>query len=415
MYTNQRLYKYRGPDSSQDYNDRIEENYKDLVYLYNTVELLKGQIERGSSVAIKNLNALYRYLDEVEARLDALEAASNTLSMTSSTQLDNDRFDATAYAVQAADRCTYLSNDDGLTLPKVDAGSVSKIKFYNAAGLTEIIPSSVETVVVPITTTADGTNAIIETSQPYYAIQDKPGAVWERNVIVNTPDLTDGAQMYLFVRIPDELTATADTNCISFTPFPAYNIDILDISYSTDPNIMLSNSSAWTTFNEDQIYYQATGAAGNLMPGGWTDDEIIDSGPKVFYFDPKPITAIRFKLRQMNYLVKNSNYIYTYGMSKLDIRNDKFLDTGRAIIRFDAPNGDTISNITGITPYLWNIPEYMVTDVFDYRIIWETSYDSGSYTLTEVPFSQRVWVEVTLTKTTSGGTPQLTNLVLNYS
>lgn len=415
MHTQQRFYQYRGPDSSEDYNNRIEENYKDLVYLYNLSEKLSGLIDAGSSSALKNLNALVRHIDVLEARIAALEANDNTISMTSNSQVDNNRFNSTAYNITSSLRCSYLGNDDGLTLPKIESSSVSKLKFYDSAGVKEIIPSSVETLVVPISSSADTSSSVIETSQPYHAITSKPGVVWERNVITSTPDLVDGAQMYFFVRIPDELTASADSNCLVFSPFPAFNVDVLEISYSVDPNVKLGNASTWTPFNYDQIYYQADGASGNLIPGGWSGDEIVNCGPKIFYFDPKPITAIRMKLRQNNYFTKGANYIYSYGLSSLDIRNDKFLDTGKCIIRFDAPASDTISSVTSVTPYIWNVAESFVNDVFSYRLIWETSYNSGVYTTSSVPLSKRVWVEVTLNKTLDGGTPQLTNLVLNYS
>ena len=35
IYTKRRTRQYNGPLNSDDHNSRIEENYKDLVYLYN--------------------------------------------------------------------------------------------------------------------------------------------------------------------------------------------------------------------------------------------------------------------------------------------------------------------------------------------------------------------------------------------
>ena len=35
LNTKKRDYQYNGPVESSDYNERVEENYKDLVYLYN--------------------------------------------------------------------------------------------------------------------------------------------------------------------------------------------------------------------------------------------------------------------------------------------------------------------------------------------------------------------------------------------
>jgi hypothetical protein len=85
------------------------------------------------------------------------------------------------------------------------------------------------------------------------------------------------------------------------------------------------------------------------------------------------------------------------------------------MIRFDAPSTDTISSVTSVTPQIWNTPEYLVDDVFSYRVIWETSFNSGSYTLTPVALSKRVWIEVTLKQTPDQGTPALSGLILKYT
>jgi hypothetical protein len=292
---------------------------------------------------------------------------------------------------------------------------MSKIKFTNTDG-TYTIPSSLETLVSPISTTADNSSAVVDTSQPVNAILAKAGKVWERNIITSSLNSADGAQCYLYIKIPNDLSAVAETNAISFTPFPLKMVDILEIAYSTDVNIALGSvGSQWKVLNDTSIYFNAAGAAGNIAPGAWTGDEIISSGPKNFYFDPKPVTAFRIKLRQKNAFNESAKFVYSYGLSKLDIRYDKFLDSGKTIIRFDAPSGDTISTVKSLTPQMWNIPEYLVSSCFSYRVIWETSYNSNTYTLSPVPFSKRVWIEVTLNKTPNSGTPSLSGLIMKYS
>lgn len=413
-YTQKRNERFRGP-LSEDFNAQIEEQFRDLVYLYNISAQQKDDAGKGFLVYLKELTAAASALVSIESRLTALEAASNTVSFTSENQIDNTRFDATAYKINAVDQCTFSSMYNILTLPKVTSSSMSKIKFTNDDG-TYSIPSTLETYISGSASSADTSTAVIDTSQPYNAIVASPGKVWERNVIASAPNVTYGAEMYFYIRIPNDLSTTADTNNISLTPFPMKTVDILEIAYSTDPNIALNSSTAtWTVFNSTQTYYNAPGAAGNIIPGGWSGDAILASGARSFYFNPKPITALRFKLRQKNYYTEGSKTIYSYGLSKLDVRYDKFLDTGKTIIRFDAPAGDTISNIVSLTPQIWNVPEYQVSSVFSYRVIWETAYNSNVYTLNKVPSSQRIWIEVTLNKTPEGGTPSLSGLILKYT
>ena len=46
IHTSKRDYKYNGPVDSADYNLRIEENYKDLVYLYNKASLIDSKLAK---------------------------------------------------------------------------------------------------------------------------------------------------------------------------------------------------------------------------------------------------------------------------------------------------------------------------------------------------------------------------------
>lgn len=100
-------------------------------------------------------------------------------------------------------------------------------------------------------------------------------------------------------------------------------------------------------------------------------------------------------------------------MSKLDVRFDKFIDSGKAIIKFDAPVNTTINSITSVQPQIWNVPEYFVDNVFSYRVLWQT--ESSTFTTQPVPQSSSVWVEVTLNRTPGGGTPVLSGLLLSYT
>jgi hypothetical protein len=46
IYTKKRTKQYNGPLNSDDHNARIEENYKDLVYLYNKYNIFDQKLLR---------------------------------------------------------------------------------------------------------------------------------------------------------------------------------------------------------------------------------------------------------------------------------------------------------------------------------------------------------------------------------
>lgn len=411
-YTSRRNYQYRGPSMSEDYNLRIEENYKDLVTLYNKQASLDADLEQASSVFVKDLLSLARGLLSLETRIEVLEEGLNKIGFYSSDQIDVDRFDSTPYAIQSVDRCSFSDQYGILTLPKVETSCVSKVRYSNDDG-TYSIPASLEVNVIQDVDTADNTQAVIDSSQPINAMLGRPGKIWDRNVIIQSPNSL-GASCWLYIKIPTDLSVIANTNSILLDVFPMKSADIMAIEYTIRENPKLTNSEEWVPLNSQNLHATNTEAIGWIAPGAWNGDSINDAASKQFIFDPKPITAIRIKLRQKHYFKENNQYIYSYGLSKFDVRYDKFLDSGKTIIRLDAPNADTISSIRQITPKIWNIPEYLIPDVFSYRFIWETSYNSGVYTLNPVAFSKRVWMEITLKKTLGGGTPSLNGVILTY-
>ncbi len=413
-YTQAKNFQYRGPQRSEDFNEMKEQQMADLVFLYNKINQVDFDSDKKFSADSKNLVMLARMLDNFETRIEVLEGGLNRLNVKSQDQIDNARFDSVpAYTVASADRLNYDTVYGFITLPREEAASISKMRYENEDG-TFGISSFLEMNVVTDGSSADDSDATIDTSPPYYAVQNLTGKIWERNVIRANVD-PDGAILYLYVKLPEDLFVNDSLNNIQFTPFPMYGVDVLDVSYTTTTSPQLTSSGTWIPLNQSGDYFDENEAIGHIPPGGWSGDTILNSGMKSFYFDPRSVTAFRIKLRQLNYFVEGGQYIYTYGLSKLDARLDKFSSTGKTIIKFDIPSGDTISSVDALIPKIWNVSASEVDDIVSTRVIWETSYNSGSYTLSPVPFSRRVWVEVTLNETLNGGTPVLSDLILEYS
>jgi len=414
LYTEQRTAQRRGPTNSDDYNSRIEENYKDLIYLYNKIGLADEDLARAYQRLLKDMVGMQEMVDHLEDRISVLEAGENKLTFHSSSQIDNARFEGTQFAIPSVNRCYHESQAGLLVLPKVASGSVSKLKFVNNDG-SFTVPSTFETVVRGRSGTADDSVAVIDTSEPYFAVVNHVGKVWERNVIVNSAHGADSI-VDLYVRFPTDMAVTEDTNAVYINPFPMMGAELVGVYYTTDTDLLLNDTDNWLPLNNNELYDGEADAVGWVAPGAWSGDTIEDCGPKMFYFDPKPITGLKITLKQESYFREASKVIYSYGLSKLDARYEKFLAEGKTIIRFDAPQGETITSVDSITPEIWNVSAAELDDVFSYRLIYETSYNSGIYVTTPpgAP-ANRVWVEVTLNKTVGKGTPALSGLVLEYT
>ncbi|HJS83571.1 MAG TPA: hypothetical protein VJ742_12130 [Nitrososphaera sp.] len=384
-----------------------------MVTLYNRARLTEADIREFYRRVLKEINSLTRAIEDIESRTDSLESSGTRLTFHNDDQIDNDRFNSTPFSLASTIRNHHDPQHGIIALPRVDASSLSKLFFTNSDDQ-ETLPTTLETRVVGDPSSADTTTSVIDTSAPELSILRRLGRIWERNVIAGSPSV-NGAQLTFYVKVPTDLFTTDRSNAIMLHPFPTLGVDITEIAYTTAADVLLQDSDSYVVINATGYHTGNATAIGWVAPGGWVGDTARDAGPKLYYFDPKPITGLRIKLRQRNYYKEADRYVYTYGLSALDLRYDKFLSTGKAMIRFNAPAGRTISKITDVQPQMWNTAESSWSDVFSYRVIWETANNSGIYTLTPVSNSSKVWIEVTLNETPGKGTPALSGLTISYS
>lgn len=415
--TKRRQAQFKGPTSSEDYNSMVEENYADLSLLINRSNLAQEELRELASRLYREHLSLQSIIDNLEQRIIELEADQAFVPLTSDSSIDVERFNGTEFDIPVEDRLNLDTIHGVLTLPKVETSSLSRLFFIDDKG-DDYVPGSMEPRVVGTSGTADDENADVDESPVSHAILRKPGRLWQRNIIVDAPN-DSGAEVTLYVRVPTDLFTVEETNAVVVHPFPAFGMTVRDISYTVTSHPVLRDSDDYIPFNEGGNHTGNLKAVGWIAPGGWTgdwegEDAAVDAGPRLYYHEPLPITALRITLHQDTYYIDGSRYVYSYGLSRLDIRKDQFLSEGSNIVRFDAPEGRTISSVDRVTPHMWNIPLSEYDDVFDYRVIWETSEGSGNYTTDPVANSSRVWIELNL-HDTPRWTPSLTGLEIEYS
>jgi hypothetical protein len=177
----------------------------------------------------------------------------------------------------------------------------------------------------------------------------------------------------------------------------------------------MTDKDLYQSFNPG--YYDGEyDAIGKVAPGGWStvgSDTIVNSGPLQFITSDKSITAVRILLRQRNYIKENNSYIYTYGLSDIDIRYEKYLSTGRTFIRFDAPTGNTIREILNVSPKIYNVSPSLLSSVFSHKIYYPViSGSETTYSLVNPETSDHVYVEVTLNMLDDMVPPVLSDLII---
>jgi hypothetical protein len=412
LNTKKRDYQYNGPVESSDYNARIEENYKDLVYLYNKSDIIDNKLSQAFERVLKDHQFLAAAIKDLDDRIQALESASNVISIHSFSQLDYSSFVNTSFAVSTTDLLSFDPIYNIITLPKVASSSFSKLKF-SSANAGQIIPDFFKAKVENNLPGVDTSGAVIDTTPIYNAILDSPEKIWKRNIISSSSSPA-GAQMWLYIKVPNESSGSAKTNMIKFNPYPTFGTDILSVEYTTKQNPGLNSGDGWLPLNRFGYYDGELSAIGKVPPGGWdvvAADAIRNSPPLAFVFSELDITAIRIKFIQRNYFQELSKYVYTYGLSDLDIRYDKYLTSGKTIIKFSPTNGDVISQITNVTPKIYNVPQSLLSTAFSYRVIYS---DAGVYTTSNPGASNAVWIEITLNMLDDKTPPVLSDLIIEY-
>ncbi len=423
LYSKMEHAQYRGPAMSDNYNQRVEKAYRDLVMLLNKIGLADEDARIRFANLAKNHFSLMKTLEDLKARIVALEdvttlesgeeiAPYKLLSFFDSSIDQSAVFNNTPFEISPTNRCSIDVRHGVVTLPKVSSSSISKFGYKDNYG-NFVLPASFEASALGVAGSADSGSALIQTSDVYNSVKDEPGKVWERNVILTSPN-PSGAIVNLYAKVPTDLSVTTKANAIVVHPYPMMGCELRGVYTSSQQMVNLNDNDVYTPLNDQDFYESNNDAIGWIAPGAWGGDYISSCGPKIFYFDPKDVNGVKVTLKQNDYFFENNKYIYSYGLSFLDLRYDKFLTTGKVMLRFDAPTGKVINSIDSVTPNIYNVSEAELPFVFSYRVIWDTGV-SGAYTLDPVPFSDHVWIEVTLNETVRYGTPSLSGLKVEYS
>jgi len=412
MNTKKRDMQYGGPVDSTDYNSRIEENYQDLLYLYNKANIIDARLAEAFERVLKDQSMLSNAIVDLSNRVAAMESDAGTLSIYSFSQVQYAQFTSTEFSIGPTELLSLDPYYNIITLPKVPNASSSKVKFYdptNGQVVSDIFKANVQNNLGGI----DSPGAIINTTPVYNAILDDPNKIWSRTVISDS-NSQGPAQLMLYFKLPSEFTGSMKTNCVKLNPYPMHSVNIYSIEYTTKENPTLTDNDGWTPLNMDSLYDGDYGAVGYIPPGGWTivgSDEIKNSGPLAFYFPDIEMTAIRVRMHQNNYFKELDKYVYTYGLSDFDVRYDKFFTSGKTIINFKAPAGTLIGSINRVDPIMYNVPLSMMGQAFSYRVIYQ---DGGNYSTNNPGASSEVWIEITLNMLEDKTAPILSDLVIDY-
>jgi hypothetical protein len=244
IYTQKKPQQYHGPLSSTDFNERTEQNYADLIYLYNKYGVLDKKVNEIIERIIKDNIFLSSAVNDLFERIRSIESQNtNQISLYSRSQIDNGPFVNTVNAVSTSEALQFDEYSNLLSLPVVSGSSHSKIKFINATK-GQIIPEFLDTRIDLSLPGGDGNGAIIDTTPVQNAFLNQPDKVWRRNVILNSSNPL-GVSLYLYVKIPSSSIGSTLSNILTLSPYPYNGVDVVKVEYTTKPSPTLTDSDTY--------------------------------------------------------------------------------------------------------------------------------------------------------------------------
>lgn len=341
-------FKYRGPSSSHDFNQFIDDSFEDFTALKRAAVTLAEETSNVVGKTSREQLALARKINELS---DSVRDTGTYCYADLSDRSIVGWTDRNDTAIPLASR---LHHSPVYGYISLNGTMYDVLAVRDESGF--IVPDYVETA---YTSTYEADAA--QGDDTRRALSGWEREVWERVSLLNS-DATPTQGSY-FVRVPSQLLRRPESNCLIFHPFPNYSTDYI-VKYTTDQDpVLTADGSTWNDF-PDYISYVGSGTTGF----------ITNSQHRLIQFPLTQITALRIDLRQQNAFLHDSSYIFSFGIRHLSAG---YLDyssaSGMIRITVQKPTGNftevqsgaviTYSNLpaaydTGnISSYCWIDPE----------------------------------------------------------
>ncbi len=294
--------QYKGPASSDDYNNLRETLYFDILRLYDIAA--RNQVKINS-----NMNALMSENYFMQNKIRQLEDLLTNLELSLSSQ------GKVKYLRNTFNSGSNFSYDiPGVTIPadkrlKIDTlngiGTLPVNASYNKIYLTDnhgekFLPDSF------VVEVEEGTSLenleVIEDKSVYNAFDGKRLNFWFRRIKRDVS--AQNIYSRITLKLPLNIVNNAFANSISIHPCPEFSMSLLSIEY------------------KDII-------------GVWKpilDDEINELTKSKFIFSELEMTDVRITLKQPHWSEDNNERVFTYGLQSIEVAYEEYLNIDSSII-----------------------------------------------------------------------------------
>lgn len=311
-------------------------------------KLAKGHNIQNEEIKSTNaiLNGEMAYL---RTGLKSLEASQESQQANSSTVIESVDFYSkknVMYAESAPDQNKLVVNQKyGQTyLPSVTSVPI----FYREESSTGKLQSkNLKIEVTPTELASGGVMAEVSKGDPSKAFNGHNNEYWIREVRYPLESPVSEVTVQLEVSLPTESSGGVEKfNVVQVHPFPVDRCDIVSVEYKTSAN------SSFILLEE----FPQSVKQGEAYP---SPDPINNCDFQQFIGGTRDISAMRITLRQRNWVEKEHQKVFTYGLQELNVKFENFSTqnttysndlelNNHLIYKIESPKNTLFKNITGI-------------------------------------------------------------------
>jgi hypothetical protein len=304
--------RFRGPTSSNEYNDMEDDHYADLVNLFKAINDNELSLQFSKDAALTSDKMIGTYISFLEGRVTQLE---NKLDQLQIDHLRSSKIglvsDMTAhYPDQDQDktindsRCQIDFPFRHATLPKTSQIPKTYLTDKNKE---VVIPEQLE-----ITVTRNNTTGVIDENDIRMAFNGDNNEFWIRKVSYDIGTEPNEEDVIVDVSLPQQLVNNLNVNTILIHPHPELGIEV--------KNVEISTANGYETvpgFNQDEV----ASLSQNLY-----------APRKKYYFPQKPVQHVRLTLVQHHPIKMNDKMVFILGAQEIGVYLTSFEPSGSFVL-----------------------------------------------------------------------------------
>jgi hypothetical protein len=318
--------KLRGPSSSEEVNQWMNQSHYDLVQLFNRANEL-GQIipDNMKSLVLENI-FLQKRLNELFALLENLQQ-----NVSGNSRLLHNFYIADSLKNVLGYQVPEIDPDYGVL--KVPANQeISKLYYVDTSG-SNLIPRTLDCKLYESTSPIDISMQSIDLAAiDDYGLKNIFDGDWSSFWVRKSDQNTSVNEVYfcLEITLPMNIVNHSRGNALYLNPVPLESMTLLDVWYK--------GVGDWNRLST----YPVTEVNNDIEPKA-----LEELGQIAFSFPTRDVLALRIYGKQANWIYENNNHSFYYGFRNIDLNYVSVKDGEfRARIQFTAPGVKSILSVS---------------------------------------------------------------------